>query len=210
MNNTPAPVFRKSMSGYNKEDVNAYIIMLSNRLREAEHGFEMLSAQNAELITRLEKLNYENAKIPEHLSAIEELTSRLESCTAELSAAQSANSELTERLQSAESQAEASAAEYDSICRSAGQIFALAGSTAEEILRRADNEAQKIVGEAHSAKKTVFKSISETTDGFTADLNNYIRSAINNCIEKINETARAYTPKAGSDTKPDVTFVDGD
>lgn len=212
MNNISAPIFRKSVKGYNKNDVNAYILTLSRRLDESEQACADLSAQNADMHTKITALEASAERIPYLLNEISELTAKLDECTAKLNectallhSAQSANAELQKRAEDAESAASEKAAEYDNICRSAGQIFALAGNTAEEILQRADNEAHKIVERANTTKDTVFKTISETTEGFTSDLSDYIKNSINDCIRKINETAKEYTPK---DSAPSVKFID--
>lgn len=208
MNNTPSPVFRSSVKGYKKSDVNAYILMLSSRLEESERSCNSLNVQNADMLARMNALEADAAKVTELLAQISELSKQLRECKALLESEQNANSELQSRIADAEDRAENATAEYNKICHSAGQIFALAGNTADDILKRADAEAHKILDEAHNAKNTVFQSISETTECFTSDLSDFIKGAISDCIEKINETAGVYAPRSDSEHK--VKFIEND
>lgn len=208
MNNTPAPVFRGSVKGYKKSDVNEYVMMLSRRLEDSERSCSTLTAQNSDMLARIRALEADAAKVPELLAQVTALSEQLRECTALLESAQSANSELQGRLSEAEERADSATAEYNKICHSAGQIFALAGNTADDILKRADVEAHRIVNEAHNAKNVVFQSISETTEGFTSDLSDFVKGAISDCIEKINETASEYVPKSDGEHK--VRFIKND
>ena len=50
MNKLNAPAFRKSMSGYKKDDVNNYILTLNRKYSEAEKDYKhSLSKANAEI-----------------------------------------------------------------------------------------------------------------------------------------------------------------
>lgn len=199
MNDTKAPIFRNAVGGYNKSDVNTYILSLSHRLEDLEKSFADAAARNKELEEKAASLQEVSQKLSELTATLPALTAELEECKAELEKEQSENSALRER-------ADTATAEYDKLCRSAGQIFALAGNTADDILKRADDEAHKIVDDAKAARNTVFKSISETTDDFTSDISDYIKSAISNCIEKINENISAYTEE--TEKSPKVTFIE--
>lgn len=208
MNNTPAPVFRSSVRGYKKTDVNAYILMLSRRLEESERSCNALNAQKTDMLARINTMETDAAKVPELLARVSELSEQLRECKALLESEQNANSELQSRIADAEERADTATEEYNKICYNAGQIFALAGNTADDILKRADAEAHRIVDEAHNTKNTVFQSISETTECFTSDLSDFIKGAISDCIEKINETTSAYAPKSDSENK--VKFIKND
>ena len=52
MNRQNAPVFRKSINGFNKEDVTSYIINMSKRYSETEASFKY----------EIDRLNYELTK----------------------------------------------------------------------------------------------------------------------------------------------------
>ena len=69
MNNQFAPAFRKSMSGYNKEDVNNYILNLNKRYYDADRSFrDTLADANAEISAKDEEL----AKLREYIKVKED------------------------------------------------------------------------------------------------------------------------------------------
>ena len=182
--------------------------MLSRRLEDAERSQAALNAENSDMTARLESAEADAARVPELLEQISALSEQLRECKELLESEQKANSKLKSRIAGAEERAASATAEYNKICTHLGQIFALAGNTADDILKRADAEAHKIVDEAHHTKNNVFQSISETTEDFTAGLSDFIKGAISDCIEKINETAGSYVPK--TDVPHKVKFINND
>ena len=202
MNRQISPVFRKSMSGYNKEDVNNYIINMSKKYSEAEIAYkneigrltyELQSGENAyeELRT-----NYENAKSASlsEINALKEeiavLNETLNQKTAEIDS-------LIHNMERAESHAKLSdsfggitdenekATLFDCISGKTGEIIVIACKTADDIIAKAKAEAEDILNEANSKKDNMLRSISGSADTMTSDISAYIRSTVNGCIDKI-------------------------
>ncbi len=88
---------------------------------------------------------------------------------------------------------------YDSICSKAGEILFIASGTAEDILNRANDEANKIVGDANSKKDLMLKTFSDSVDEAACDINTYIRRAVDDCIVKINKSVNDVTRMAKGD-----------
>ncbi len=207
-----SPLFRKSMNGYNKEDVNNYIISLNRTLEESRRSNEKALA---EFNIRAEAADVHISEIERELSEARETISLLEECKVELDAAKKALAEKDEaiadltatieelRAKIAEYESESDdekekAEQYDSLCSKAGEILVIASSTAEDILHRANAEAVKIVGEAHSRKDLMLRTLSESVDAAADDINSYIKSAVDRCVVKINESVREVTEMANA------------
>lgn len=66
----------------------------------------------------------------------------------------------------------------------------IASTTADGILKRANDEANKIINDATDKKETMFKNISETASDAADGLSEYIKNAVDECIGKINSSIR--------------------
>ena len=205
-----APLFRKSMSGYNKEDVNSYILSLNRTLEENKRQNEKtLSEYNvkAEEADRLicdlrNEISDKDAKI----LSLEEKTAELDSLKEESKAKDDEIARLNELVASLQEKVAAYEAEcdgekekadnYDSLCSKAGEILVIASSTAEDILNRANSEALKIVGEANTKKDLMLKTFSESVDAAVDDINTYIKTAVNRCVIKINDSVKEVSKMA--------------
>ncbi len=209
-----SPVFRKSVNGYNREDVNKYIrenndfqrdLMrdydsqreeLSRQIRDERQDRNAAETKLAETQEMLEKAK---AEIAEKDSIIAQLKKSLEDANALNGSLNEAAKEkdteietLKDKISDLESAAAAAATSekseyYDSICTKAGEILFIASDTAEEILNRANDEAQKIVGDATTKKDLMLKTLSRSVDEAAGDINIYIKRAVDDCIEKINK-----------------------
>lgn len=222
MNDKAAPLFRKAGRGYNKDDVNEYILSLSRRLSEAQSARDADAAAIAEARARCNEYaaasaaqGAELAKLRADTAALSEKCRALE---AGLGSLKSENMRLEDDLASARAEADRISSAYSGMCSKAGEILAMAGSAADDILHRAGDRAHEIINDADTKKNDMFRSISATADGFTSDIERYIKSATDNCMKKINETiasvGKSDTEKqadnAGSDCGGSVKFVDGD
>ncbi len=223
-----APLFRKSMSGYNKDDVNNYILSLNRTLEENKRQNEKnlseynLRAEAAEVhISELEKeLSEEKSKnalleeCAKELSELKKVSSEKDEIIADLNRIVSDLREKVEKYE-AESDGEKEKAEhYDSLCAKAGEILVIASSTAEDILNRANTEALKIVGDANTKKDLMLKTFSKSVDAAADDINSYIRSAVDRCVIKINESVKEVSemaanaaPAAEAPKKPKTIYI---
>ena len=222
MNDKTAPLFRKAGRGYNKDDVNEYILSLSRRLSEAQSARDTDAAALAEARVRCNEYaaasaaqGAELAKLRADTAALSEKCRALE---AGLGSLKSENMRLEDDLASARAEADRISSAYSGMCSKAGEILAMAGSAADDILHRAGDRAHEIINDADTKKNDMFRSISATADGFTSDIERYIKSATDDCMKKINDTI-ASVGNSGLEKTPaqndggcdgSVKFVDGD
>lgn len=229
-----APLFRKSINGYNKEDVNEYIININRTLEDNKqlhekelsilekserYAVEKLSEANAALETKenelcevKEALEKETDRVTLFKGLLEDKTEKLEEALKELEAVKSQLSEkeaalsekeaLIEKL-SAENEERSSrpvddpdtvpADQYNSLCAKAGEILVIASTTAEDILKKANEEAVRIINDAADKRETIIKSFNDTVDTTAHDINAYIKGAVDDCVKKINKTSAEAT-----------------
>lgn len=202
MNRHNAPIFRKSMNGFNKEDVTSYIVNMSKRYSETEASFKYeIDRLNYELTTKnkaYEQLNVDLGKaVSEKEKEIELLKEENEALKAAVEEKNSEIDSLVKNLNQASAQNKqndpyASAIEdnekallFDSISAKTGEIMILACKTADDIIAKAQKEAEDIINDANSRKNNMLRSISGSAESVTSDINAYIKNAVSNCIEKI-------------------------
>ncbi|MBS5725337.1 MAG: DivIVA domain-containing protein [Clostridiales bacterium] len=197
MNSSQPPIFRKSMHGYNKEDVNAYISDMSRMFFEKEKEYRANLASC-------------NAKIQEDSRAIAALEERLSTASAANAAECSA---LRERLANAEKQLEELKTAYQepaetsddplSVIRNmaswdatkdgvseeisirAGKVMLAAQNAAESIIQKAQEEADNIIRGANDRKERIFHNISATADTVMTDISTYMKTAVDKCFQEI-------------------------
>ena len=224
MANKPAPLFKKALKGYNKEDVNSYILFLNKSFEESKASYEahlndcnkraeedynkICSLTSA--LSEAETIKRENE---ENLALIESLREELAKKDAEIASLTEKVAALEEQNAQHESCDEddhAKAEYYDSLCAKAGEILVIASGTAENILNRANDEACKIVGDANSKKDLMLKTFSDSVEGAADDINSYIRTAVNECINKINASVNEVKQATAPTSKKHTTrFING-
>lgn len=202
MNDISAPIFRKAGRGYNKDDVNAYILALSRHC-------EQLQASNAALEDEVrslrEALSERSASADISASELEKikveagaLSARVSSLYDELQSTKAENERLKSDLEAAKLESEQVREAYSKVCSKAGEILALAGDAADDILQRAGGRAHEIIDDAKVKKDDIFRSITATADDFTDDIERYIKSATQNCMDRINESIAAIEKTVGN------------
>lgn len=200
MKNKNAPLFRKAGRGYNKDDVNNYIIGLNRNLSDSKEYYErMISELNAKATQDQDRINELTNALCEQERICKGFTAEISRLTEVETESYAKDEEIISlRLKITELE-EAKAREtdnsnkekaeyYESICSKAGEILFIASDTAEDILNRADAEAKKIVGEANNKKDLMLKTFSDSVDEAAGDINSYIRKAVDDCIGKINKS----------------------
>lgn len=218
-----APLFRKSMKGYKKEDVNTYIMNLSHTAEENQKSYEKaLENCNAraaddyqricDLSTSLKAAEDKNALLEKELEELKACLEERSNLIVELTKKADECDSLKEKLADYEADAEAQKGKadyYDSLCSKAGEILVIASNTAEDILNRANGEAVKIVSDANSRKDMLLKTFSDSVDAAADDINSYIKSAVNECINKINRSVKEVSEmaKPAGVQKPRAVFV---
>ncbi len=204
------PAFRKSMKGYNKIDVNNYIIALNRTLEDNKRLYERtLNDCNARAeadYKNLCKLSADLNEKDKEIAALKAEIARLMPAKEELDCANSRIAELEKALEDAKSN---SSEYYESVCSKAGEILFIASNTAENILNHANDEAQRIVGDANNKKDIMLKTFSDSVDAAADDINVYIKSAVEECIKRIDKSVKEVSEMANPEKKmkPKAHFI---
>lgn len=195
-------IFRKAGRGYNKEDVNKYIMTLNNDLVESQKRYDKLVNDSN---SKAEKDYFMLMDLREKISSIDALKSKIDSLTEE-------NEKLKKQVTELQNGSDTTVVDknseaYGNLCTRAGEILVIASTTADDILRKANEEAEKIVGDATAKKDNMLKNISETASTAADGLGDYIRDAVDVCIQKINASIQSVDLLKDSDEEvPLMTF----
>ena len=185
-------LFRTSLNGYKKEDVNDYIIAINNELTAVSTLQNKLS----------DELCSVQRKTADEIAHLNTLLKSAEQKLSELSSVQEENLQLKEQislLRAEKEDAEKKLADgcesiysstYDNLCAKAGEVLVIASTTADSILKKANDEANRIISDASDKKDSMFKDISETASTAADGLSDYIKNAVDECIGKINSSIR--------------------
>ena len=208
MNRQTAPAFRKSMSGYKKEDVNAYIINMSKRYNESETEYKnQISALNSRVETAKadlanlkadtdEIITAKDVEILELKAKFSAVMAQLETASSELVAKDAVIDTLTKKIDEAPKGSPSDsfggvtdpaekALLFDCISAKTGEIMLIACKTADDIISQAKREADQIINEANTKKDNMLRSISGSAESVTSDISSYIKVAVDGCLEKI-------------------------
>jgi len=224
MANKNAPLFKKAFKGYDRDDVNAYILSLNKILEEnklsydkalrdcnarAEADYQKI-CELTEALAQLDAIKRENEKNASLIASLKKEIEEKDARIAELSESVATLSE-TNKVQSSANEDDRTKAEYyDNLCAKAGEILVIASGTAESILNRANEEACKIVGEANDKKDLMLKKFSNSVEDAAEDINSYIRTAVSDCIAKINKSVNEIKESSGNaEKKPAHRFING-
>ncbi|MBQ8474474.1 MAG: DivIVA domain-containing protein [Clostridia bacterium] len=207
MQNTP--VFRKSMNGYNKEDVNSYIINMSKRMAEAESDNKRaLSRADAELqesVKTISNLYAENARLAQSnellLNEANQKASKIEELSLQIIELQQllARKEAEKAREEKKTYTEKELLDsfggitddnekvkiFDCISSKTGEVVLSAYRVADEIIAKANKEAENIIRDANTRRDNMIKTISGSADSVTTNINSYIKTAVDGCLEKI-------------------------
>ena len=207
MNKLNAPAFRKSMSGYKKDDVNNYILTLNRKYSEAEKDYKhSLSKANAEIDSLKVQLDDERQAFETTMSEkdmeIENANNRSEAFEEEIklknaeidglkaeieilrTAAENKKSTIADSFGGITDESE-KAVLFDCISAKTGEIMLIACKTADDIIAKAKSEAASIINEANMKKDAMLKNISGSADVVASDISSYIKNAVDGCIDKI-------------------------
>lgn len=204
------PVFRKAMKGYNKEDVNNYVLTLNRALEENKRTYERtLNDCNARAETDYKNLCKLSGDLIEKEKEIAELKAQIEALKPAKDELDRAYEKIAELEKAIEETNNNSSEYYESVCSKAGEILFIASGTAENILNHANDEANRIVGDANAKKDMMLKTFSDSACAAADDINVYIKSAVEECIKKIDKSVKDVTEMARPDhkEKPRTVFI---
>lgn len=179
-------LFKTAAGGYKKEDVNKYIISINKEIAALQAKYEQLCTQNDALSNDTVQLKSKNATLQsecDRLSLSEASLSREnETLRTELEALKKENGELLEAKNDTKT--------YESLCAKAGEVLLIASTTADDILKRANDEAHKIISDVECRKENMIESITQTAEYAADGLSDYIKGAVDECIGRINSSIR--------------------
>lgn len=230
-----APLFRKSINGYNKEDVNEYIININRTLEDNKELHEkevsilqknekaamekLYAATENAILTLKDELEKVKADLEAAVANLEAKNAELDEARASLDRAKAVIAEKDDQIEKLTAELEdvsnntnngdtVPADQYNNLCAKAGEILVIASTTAEDILKKANDEAVRIVNEAADRRNSIIKSFSETVDATADSINSYIKSAVDDCVKKINKSAvEASLPDKKSSDKQKAVSV---
>lgn len=180
-------LFRTSLGGFNREDVNNYIEKLNNELAEreklAKKKLEAAEAKCRELADRIAELEAATAKvaeleseaqareklIAEYIEKVEHQTAEIEALKASNNSAESEITMLTDEIASL-SEAISKSEKYDDISSQIGEIILSARSTADGILAKAEEEASKKLLNADALMQNAANEFNSRTDSATSNI----------------------------------------
>lgn len=223
MKNNNAPLFRSSMGGFNKKDVNEYIAKLCHDFEQREAEAEQEIAKLKEENDKLNAAAEETAKLEEKVKASDELKKSLEEAEA-LIAAQNEKlskyaeevAELNGLIEDYKNRLEETAVtaekikEYESMTSRMGEIFMEATAEAEKIRRDAkassEEYARAAAEECRRRQAAVYKKLDEFAVARKSEINSLLdkaRGSINVALRDFENKARgliADDPSSGFDS----------
>ena len=197
--------FRSSVGGFNKQDVNEYILEINRRFNESREEYE---SQKVALKAKIGDLEAANSALNEEITAAntalqtarEDAAStdeRLRAAEAEIEALRGQLEAIPESAfheDPSDPDSESRKAElYDKISSQVGDIMINASRNAEEIIRRAEETAEKMISEGEnkiSASKEHMRDVMRTV---ISNLNGDMRTSTEACIREFRDYVEAIT-----------------
>ena len=208
MANQKDVAFRTALSGYKREDVNAYIIDLNRdfEAREAD-----LHAQLAAAEARLAEADTALAAAKEDASAANKAKEEAEAVLGALRESndnrKEENARLTEQIALLQSQVDAYAAKlaeaekapaqdpesddikkslkYDQISAQIGDILINANTSADRIIASANAEATRIMTETENEATYIHSRLSDAADSMLSQISTELHTSTDHCVSEL-------------------------
>ena len=206
--------FRSALSGYNREDVNKYILEMNREFEEREHTLkeeaECVSAQLAEISAQSQQLKKQLLEAEAVIAALRESSDLLKEKNAALTeqlhaaSAQADTSALCQQKAEAEiirlqaelqkqtelSQASEKSLKYDQISAQIGDIMINANTSADQIVASANTEAARIMAETEEEAMYIRTRLSDTADEMLSAISERLHISTDHCLTEILSTLR--------------------
>jgi len=214
--------FRSALSGYNREDVNRYILDLNRRLEEQAELLERAAAENEQIRAALEE---EKGKAQQALRTEKEAREEAERQLASLheeavrrrkEAEEDAlvRASLEKELDDANKKLEALQKElavrpsadtsteksqkYDQLSAQIGDILINANQSADNILTSAHAQAARIVTETEEEANYIRTRLSDTADEMLTAISAQLHLSTENCVTELMTAVREMRDSADS------------
>ncbi|MBO5110201.1 MAG: hypothetical protein J6D21_05715 [Clostridia bacterium] len=171
-------VFRSAFHGYNREDVNQYILSMSKRFKEAQDASrEKIDALTAKLasVGALEAGDTENAELASLAETVEALRAENEALKQQLEEAKAAEKTLE-------------SAPFDNLSQQIGSILVSANTTASTILNNASSDAEKLRADAESEVYRVKLKLGSEADAILGKFSAELKNVLDQCLAELNST----------------------
>lgn len=176
MSDTKNVAFRSAIGGYNREDVNRYILDINRALQEK-------SAQADEAESRAETLSAELDAITADKTALEGIRASLQEAIDQL---KEENEALREKLAAAEAENARLAVspedgdksqKYDRISAQIGDIMISANTSADAIVAAANDHAAKIITDTENEANDIRTRLSAAADDMLSEISGELRAS---------------------------------
>ncbi len=203
MSGTKNRAFRTSLSGYNREDVNKYILEINNTLSEKDTSFADVSKKLADAEARLSALSQEADALRAEKSALENIQATLRetidtmkdeasALTERATAAEAENARLSARLAEFDiaSPEEDKSQKYDRISAQIGDIMISANTSADAIVAAANDHAAKIIADSESEAAILRSRISDTADEMLSRISGELHAGTDSYLYELTNALR--------------------
>ncbi|MBQ8746351.1 MAG: hypothetical protein IJZ08_00600 [Clostridia bacterium] len=188
MSDTKNVAFRSAIGGYNREDVNQYILTINRELEEkalaAEESEKKIEAITEELdAAKADKDALEGIQASLRES-VDQLKEENESLREKLAAAEAEKAQLAERLAEMEKSAEEEekSQKYDRISAQIGDIMISANTSADAIVAAANTHAAKILSDTESEANTIRTRLNEQATEMLAHISGELHTSAESCM----------------------------
>ena len=199
MNETKNVAFRSSMSGYNRKDVNQYILtinremeekdeLLKNAHLEMEENAKTFETERTSLEASISFLKSEKEALESVLAATQESAGQLKEEIASLrekllSAEMTADTLRTELLQrSLPNGTDDKLEKYDRISAQIGDIMISANTSADAIVAAANEHATRIVSETEKEADYIRTRLSKAADEMLSQISSELHTSTDSCL----------------------------
>ena len=200
--------FRSAMSGYNRKDVNAYIIDINRDFEERETNLRAQitaaeeSAGKAEAAAQTAQEDLRAA-----IRAKEEAEAILAALRESNEALKEENARLTEEIASLQAKANSvdpeseeikKSMKYDQISAQIGDILINANSSADRIVAAANAEATRIMTEREDEATDMRASLSDAADHMLTHISTELHDSTDHCLSELMTALREMRDSTGA------------
>lgn len=194
MSDTKNVAFRSAIGGYNREDVNKYIIEINRELEAKDTALKESEKNASDALSRVSALESEADTLKADKIALEGVQASLREALDQL---KEENAALKESLAAVQREAarlaalEAASSEddksqkYDRISAQIGDIMISANTSADAIVAAANDHAAKIISDTESEALRTRARLSEAADEMLAKISSELHSSAESCAFEV-------------------------
>ena len=206
---TEKKAFRTSMGGFNKDDVNMYILRQSREFKEKEENYKK---EIEKLSCQIEVMNIDFDEIETLREKLSKITSDTDEYEKKISEYKFRIEELEKAL--AEKSAEASKDDkepdfnkirmYDQLSSQIGEIIIGANKNADDVIKKAETAAKKLLEESEKNAIEAKARLQVAFDSIISGLRKDIEAETDSCIKEF----RSYTQSINSGSQNMIAEIE--